>query len=129
MSDLVIHDFMIESLITVSCLNKSNFVIPPHQRFPITFVIFMEFPEIIRILSYTTNNIFFRCRLIPFQTLESKNFKSLSYVYNRAFFSLFVFQVNTSISSIVVFRKHMNSTFRKFLKKNSWMQLLVQQMS
>ena len=59
-SDLPILDLGVEFLITIFGLDVADFVVPPHDGFPIGLIIFKENSVVVRILSQSDNDIFSR---------------------------------------------------------------------
>ena len=108
-SHLSIFDSSIEFVIAVLTFNVTNLIVPPHDWFPVWFIIFKENSILIWIFSKSGNNVFLWSSLTPLNTLESKNFQSLCNVKNCSFFSCLVFKVDLSSWCIFVFWKHMDT--------------------
>lgn len=90
MSNLTIFDLWVEFLLTVLGFNVTDFVVPPHNSLPVRLVIFEEHSVVVRIFSQSDNNILRSCILRLLDTLEGKNFESLSNIENGSLFSSFV---------------------------------------
>ena len=71
---LSIFDSSIEIVITVLTFNVTNFIVPPHNWFPVWFIIFKENSIVIWIFSESGNNVFLWSSLTPLNTLKSENF-------------------------------------------------------
>ena len=110
---LTVIDRRVEVFITVLAFDVTDFVVPPHNRFPIRLIIFKENSVIIWVFSKSSNNILCGSSLTPLDTLESENFQCLSNVHYGSFFSCLIFKMNFSSWCIIIFWKHMDSTFRK----------------
>jgi hypothetical protein len=56
-SGLTVLDLSVEVIITVLAFDVTDFVVPPHDGFPIRLIIFKENSIIIRVFSKSSNNV------------------------------------------------------------------------
>ena len=109
-------------------LDVGHLVVPPHNSFPIRLIILQEHSVIVWVFSKSANDVFFRSHLTLLDTLEGEAFQGLSNIKDSSLFSSLILEVDSSSLGVFILWQQMNTTFGELEKKNTHMQLFVNQM-
>ena len=90
----------VELGITVLGADVTDFIVPPHDRSPVGFVIFKENSVIVRVFPQSAKDVLGAGLLVPFDTLEGECLEGLGNVENSSFLSSLVLQVDATSGSI-----------------------------
>ena len=109
-------------------LDVGHLVVPPHHSLPIRLVILQEHSVVIWVFSESAHDVIFWSHLTLLDTLEGEAFQGLSNVKDCSLLSSLILKVDSSSLGILILWQQMDTTFGELEKKNTDMELFVNQM-
>jgi len=111
-------------LALLATLDKTDFIVPPHDILPVRFVVFVELWVVCQVLSYPHDNVvrgnawvLWVSGHVPLAPSEVEGTYAESHIVNCSVFSLLVLKVDGSMLSIFIARQKQDTTLHHFLQQ------------